>query len=47
MRRPAQEPGALLEPLGNPRPRWMVTLDKIRLTGLLMKTLAYAGVFDF
>jgi hypothetical protein len=25
----------------------MVTLDRIRLTGLLTKTLANAGVFDF
>ena len=34
---PAEEPGTPLEPLGNRWPREMVTLDRIRLTGLLQK----------
>src|SRR6266508_1232117 len=42
---PAEEPGTPLEPSGNRWPREMVTLDRIRLTGLLRKTLANAGVF--
>jgi hypothetical protein len=37
LRRPAEEPG-------KPQRR-MVILDRIRLTGLLRKTLAHAGVF--
>jgi hypothetical protein len=45
MTQPAEGPGAPLEPPGNPRPRWMVTPDRIRLTGLLKKTPAAAGVF--
>jgi hypothetical protein len=44
MTRPAEEPGALLEPSGNRRPREMVTPDRIRLTGLLQRALANAGV---
>jgi hypothetical protein len=43
MRRPAEEPGALLEPSGNRRPREMVTPDRIRLTGLLRKPLQMQG----
>jgi hypothetical protein len=43
--RPAEEPGTPLEPPGNRRPREMVTLDRIRLTGLLRKTPAHVGVF--
>ena len=43
MRRPAEEPGALLEPSGNGRPREMVTPDRIRLTGLLTKSPAQRG----
>jgi hypothetical protein len=42
---PAEEPGTPLEPPGNQWPREMVTLDRIRLTGLLQKTPANAGVF--
>src|SRR5262249_5226334 len=38
MTRPAEEPGTPLEPPGNRRPREMVTLDRIRLTGLLRKS---------
>jgi hypothetical protein len=45
MRRPAEEPGAPLEPSGNRRPREMVTPDRIRLTGLLRKSPALAGLF--
>jgi hypothetical protein len=45
MTRPAEEPGTPLEPPRERRPRWMVTLDRIRLTGLLRKTPASAGVF--
>jgi len=45
MTRPAEGPGAPLEPPGNRRPREMVTLDRIRLTGLLRKTPAHVGVF--
>jgi hypothetical protein len=45
MRRPAEEPGAPLEPSGNRRPREMVTPDRIRLTGLLRKSPAFAGLF--
>jgi hypothetical protein len=44
-RLPAEEPGALLEPPGNRWPRWMVTLDKIRLTGLLRKKPWKRGFF--
>jgi hypothetical protein len=36
---PAEGPGAPLEPAGNGRPREMVTLDRIRLTGLLPRSL--------
>ena len=43
MRRPAEEPGALLEPSGNRRPREMVTPDRIRLIGLLKENPAFAG----
>jgi hypothetical protein len=43
MRRPAEEPGAPLEPSGNRRPREMVTPDRIRLTGLLRENPAFAG----
>jgi len=43
--RPAEGPGTPLEPSGNRRPREMVTHDRIRLTGLLRKTPAHAGVF--
>jgi hypothetical protein len=42
---PAEEPGTPLEPSGNRRPREMVAHDRIRLTGLLPKTPANAGVF--
>jgi hypothetical protein len=42
---PAEEPGTPLEPPGNRWPREMVTLDRIRLTGLLRKTPANVGVF--
>ena len=42
---PAEEPGTPLEPSGNRRPREMVTLDRIRLTGLLLKSPALAGLF--
>ena len=42
---PAEEPGARHEPSGNRRPRGMVTLDRIRLTGLLRKAPAKAGAF--
>jgi hypothetical protein len=45
MRRPAEEPGALLEPSGNRRPREMVTQDRIRLTGLLRKKPWKRGFF--
>ena len=45
--RPAEEPGTPLEPPGNRRPREMVTLDRIRLTGLLRQAPAHAGVFYF
>ena len=45
MTRPAEEPGTPLEPTGNDRPREMVTLDRIRLTGLLPKAPAPAGAF--
>jgi hypothetical protein len=45
MRRPAEEPGALLEPSGNRRPREMVTPDRIRLIGLLRKSPANVGLF--
>ena len=31
------------EPPGNRRPRWMVTLDRIRLTGLLRRPLLTQG----
>ena len=44
-RRPAEEPGRSLEPPGNRRPRWMVALDKIRLTGLLRKKPWKRGFF--
>ena len=37
MKLPAEEPGTPLEPPGNQWPREMVTLDRIRLTGLLLK----------
>jgi hypothetical protein len=43
MRRPAEEPGAPLEPSGNRRPREMVTPDRIRLIGLLTENPAFAG----
>jgi hypothetical protein len=45
MKLPAEEPGTPLEPPGNRWPREMVTLDRIRLTGLLRKTPAHVGVF--
>src|SRR5260221_8917654 len=41
---PAEGPGAPLESPGNWRPRGMVTLDRIRLTGLLTKSPA-CGAF--
>jgi hypothetical protein len=44
MTRPAEEPGTPLEPTGNGRPREMVTLDRIRLTGLLPESPANAGL---
>jgi hypothetical protein len=40
MKLPAEEPGTPLEPPGNRWPREMVTLDRIRLTGLLKKSPA-------
>jgi hypothetical protein len=43
--RPAEEPGTPLEPSRKRRPREMVTHDRIRLTGLLRKAPAKAGVF--
>jgi hypothetical protein len=43
MRRPAEEPGAPLEPSGNRRPREMVTPDRIRLRGLLRENPAMQG----
>ena len=43
MTQPAEEPGTPLEPSGNCRPREMVTHDRIRLTGLLMKSPATRG----
>ena len=43
MTRPAEEPGTPLEQPGNRRPREMVTLDRIRLTGLLQKNPAQRG----
>jgi hypothetical protein len=42
---PAEEPGTPLEPSGNRRPREMVTLDRIRLTGLLRKKPWKRGFF--
>jgi hypothetical protein len=47
MRRPAEEPGAPLEPSGNRRPREMVTPDRIRLRGLLRENPAICRVFLF
>ena len=47
MTRPAEEPGTPLEPSGNRGPREMVTHDRIRLTGLLQKSPAFAGLFHF
>jgi hypothetical protein len=44
MRRPAEEPGAPLEPSGNRRPREMVTPDRIRLIGLLPGNPAFCRV---
>src|SRR3954467_12802217 len=43
MTRPAEEPGTPLERPGNRSPRGMVTLDRIRLTGLLRKPLQMQG----
>jgi hypothetical protein len=40
---PAEEPGTWHEPPGNRRPRGMITLDRIRLTGLLQRTPAKRG----
>jgi hypothetical protein len=45
MTRPAEGPGTPLEPPGDRRPRWMVTPDRIRLTGLLQKSPANVGLF--
>src|SRR5262249_36335736 len=42
--RPAEEPGTPLEPSRKRRPREMVTHDRIRLTGLLRKSPAEAGL---
>jgi hypothetical protein len=48
MKLPAEEPGTPLEPPGNRWPREMVTLDRIRLTGLLReKPLELQGFFLF
>ena len=44
---PAEEPGTPLEPTGNGRPREMVTLDRIRLIGLLQESPAKAGFSIF
>ena len=44
---PAEGPGTPLEPPGNRRPRGMVTLDRIRLTGLLTEDPANAGFSHF
>jgi len=41
--RPAEEPGTPLEPPGNRWPREMVTLDRIRLTGLLVREKPRSG----
>ena len=41
--RPAEGSGTPLEPSGNRRPRGMVTLDRIRLTGLLTENPGFAG----
>jgi hypothetical protein len=43
MKLPAEEPGTPLEPPGNRWPREMVTLDRIRLTGLLWESPAMRG----
>ena len=40
---PAEEPGTRHEPPGNRRPRGMITLDRIRLIGLLRKPLQMQG----
>jgi hypothetical protein len=45
MKLPAEEPGTPLELSGNRRPREMVTLDRIRLTGLLRKKPRQRGFF--
>ncbi len=42
---PAEEPGTPLEPPGNRWPREMVTLDRIRLTGLLREKPWKRGFF--
>jgi hypothetical protein len=41
---PAEEPGTPLEPPGNRWPRQMITLDRIRLRGLLRESPAFAGL---
>ena len=43
LRWPAEEPGTLHELPGDREPRWMVTLDRIRLIGLLQENPASAG----
>src|SRR5207248_10171905 len=44
---PAEEPGTPLERPGNRPPRWMVTLDRIRLIGLLRNPRANGGSIFF
>ena len=47
LKRPAEGSGTPLEPSGNRRPRGMVTLDRIRLRGLLKENPAICRVFPF